>query len=213
MVTKLSAQATPRSTPPRGLRILTSPFVVFVVALLVVGTLVWAVVLASDDQETTNIACPMSPEAEEAGMSTVGPQALDDVDPAPLSQTSVRVLNANGQTGQAGAIAARLVETGFMPSEEDAATNDPVYPAQDLECHGQIRFGEAGEATARSLSLAAPCMELVSDQRETAMVDLALGTTFAELSDSGAAVGALDRLATDGEPDPDQLTQARAVSC
>lgn len=213
MVTKLSRQSTPQPSPPRGLDLLTAPFVILVVAMLVVGAVVWTVILSSDDQTATNIACPISPEADEAGMSTLGPQALDDTSPAFLSQTRVRVLNANGQTGQAGAIAARLAELGFQPADGDAATNDVVYPAQDLACHGQIRFGEAGEETARSLSLAAPCMELIADQREDATVDLALGTTFAELTDSGAAVGALDRLGADADPDPDQLTQARAVSC
>ena len=213
MVTKLSRQATLRQSPPRGARTLTSPFVILVAALLVVGSLVWAVVLASDDQEATNIACPISPEAREAGMSTVGAQALDDVSPAHLPEIRVRVLNANGQTGQAGAIAARLAEIGFLPAEDGAATNDSIYPAQDLECHGQIRFGEAGEGAARSLSLAAPCMELVADQRETATVDLALGTTFAELTDSGEGIAALDSLGSGTDPEPDQITQARAVSC
>ncbi|MFN3601570.1 MAG: envelope integrity protein Cei [Dietzia sp.] len=191
---------------------LRSPYVLFVVAALVLGGLVWASALRGSDAATQAAACPVTPAAEEAGLQEQPAGALDSVEPALLSDTRVRVLNANGQSGQAGAVAAQLAESGFQPAGADATGNDPIY-AQDLECHGQIRFGEAGQANARSLSLAAPCMQLVADGRADASVDLVLGTIFSRLSDSTESVGSLDELKVGRQPISAELEAARAVSC
>ncbi|MBB1021175.1 envelope integrity protein Cei [Dietzia sp. E1] len=212
MVVHLSTQATPSRTPARGLTRLRSPYVLFVVVVLVLGALVWAAALRGDDAATQAVACPLPPAAEEAGLEEESVDALDQVAPALLADTRIRVLNANGQSGQAGAVAAELAERGFQPAGSDAIGNDPVY-GQALECHGQIRYGEAGRAAARSLSLAAPCMQLVTDGRTDGTVDLALGTTFSRLSDSTAAVGALDELKVGRQPISAELDAARAVSC
>lgn len=212
MVVHLSTQATPSPTPARGLTRLRSPYVLFVIVVLVLGALVWAAALRGDDAATQAVACPLPPAAEEAGLEEESVDALDQVAPALLTDTRVRVLNANGQSGQAGAVAAELAERGFQPAGSDAIGNDPVY-GQALECHGQIRYGEAGRAAARSLSLAAPCMQLVTDGRTDGTVDLALGTTFSRLSDSTAAVGALDELKVGRQPISAELDAARAVSC
>ncbi|MBB1041600.1 LytR family transcriptional regulator, partial [Dietzia sp. Cai40] len=72
---------------------------------------------------------------------------------------------------------------------------------------------EAGEASARSLSLAAPCMQLVSDGRADESVDLVLGTIFSRLSDSAESVGALDELKVGRQPISAELDAARAVNC
>lgn len=212
MVAHLSTQTTPSPTPARGMGRLRAPYVLFVVAAVVLGGLVWAVALRGDDAATQAVACPIPAAAEGAGLVAQPVGALDDVEPAILDSTRIRVLNANGQSGQAGAVAAELAETGFQPAGADATGNDPVY-GQALECHGQIRYGEAGEASARSLSLAAPCMQLVSDGRGDDSVDLVLGTTFARLSDSVASVGALDELKVGRQPISTELDAARAVSC
>ena len=212
MVVHLSTQATPSPTPARGMGRLRSPYVLFVVAALVLGGVVWAAALRGTDAATQAVACPLTPAAEQAGLEAQPADALDPVEPAALSDTRVRVLNANGQSGQAGAVAAQLAELGFQPAGADATGNDPVY-AQDLECHGQIRYGEAGQANARSLSLAAPCMQFVSDGRDDASVDLVLGTIFSRLSDSTAAVGALDELKLGRQPLSADIEAARAVSC
>ena len=212
MVVHLSTQATPSPTPARGLTRLRSPYVLFVVVVLVLGALVWAAALRGDDAATQAVACPLPPAAEEAGLEEESVDALDQVAPALLADTRIRVLNANGQSGQAGAVAAELAERGFQPAGSDAIGNDPVY-GQALECHGQIRYGEAGRAAARSLSLAAPCMQLVTDGRTDGTVDLALGTTFSRLSDSTAAVGALDELKVGRQPISAELDAARAVNC
>ena len=212
MVAHLSTRTTPSPTPARGMTLLRTPYTVFVVAAVVLGGLVWAVALRGDDAATQAVACPIPAVAEEAGLEAQPVGALDRVEPAVLDSTRIRVLNANGQSGQAGAVAAELAEMGFQSAGADATGNDPIY-GQALECHGQIRYGEGGEASARSLSLAAPCMQLVSDGRGDDSVDLVLGTTFARLSDSVASVGALDELKVGRQPISSELDAARAVSC
>lgn len=212
MVVHLSTQATPSPTPTRGMGRMASPYIFFVVVALVLGGLVWAFALRGSDAATQAAACPVTPASEEAGLSEQPAGALDSTEPAFLPDTRVRVLNANGQSGQAGAVAAQLAERGFQPAGDDATGNDPVY-AQDLECHGQIRYGEAGQAGARSLSLAAPCMQLVADGRDDASVDLVLGTIFSRLSDSAAGVGSLDELKLGRQPISSELEAARSVSC
>lgn len=212
MVLNLSTQAMPCPTPARGVRRLGNPYILFVVAALVLGGVVWTAALRGADAATQAVACPLTPTAEAAGLRERPAAALDGIDPAALSDTRVRVLNANGQSGQAGAVAAQLAELGFRPAGTDATGNDPVYD-QDLECHGQIRYGEAGRATARSLSLAAPCMQLVSDGRQDPSVDLVLGTIFSRLSDTTAVAGALDELKLGRQPLPEAIDAARAVNC
>ncbi len=212
MVVHLSTQTAPGPTPARGAGRLRSPYALFVVLVLVLGGVVWTLALRGSDVATQAAACPVTPTAEDAGLRAQPANALDAVEPALLTDTRVRVLNANGQSGQAGAVAAQLAESGFQPAGADATGNDPIY-AQDLECHGQIRYGEAGQANARSLSLAAPCMQLVSDGRDDASTDLVLGTIFSRLSDSSAAVGALDELKVGRRPISTELEAARAVDC
>lgn len=212
MVAHLSTQTTPSPTPARGMGFLRSPYVIFAVAAVVLGGIIWAVALKGNDVATKAVACPIPAAAEEAGLQSEQVNALDTVEPAVLDTTRIRVLNANGQSGQAGAVAAQLAESGFQAAGADATGNDPIY-GQALECHGQIRYGESGQASARSLSLAAPCMQLVSDGRGDDTVDLVLGTTFSRLSDSVAAVGALDELKVGRQPISSVLDTARSVSC
>ena len=72
--------------------------------------------------------------------------SLIDVAPAKLADTKVRVLNASGQGGQAGEVAGALRDLGFAAP---TAANDPIYASTRLNCQGQIRFGEAGQAPGR----------------------------------------------------------------
>ena len=212
MVAHLSTQTTPSPTPARGMGFLRAPYVLFVVAVVVLSGIVWAVALRGSDAATQAVACPLPAAAQEAGLQAQPVGALDQVEPAFLGETRIRVLNANGQSGQAGAVAAQLAESGFQAAGADATGNDPIY-GQALECHGQIRYGESGQASARSLSLTAPCMQLVADGRGDDSVDLVLGTTFSRLSDSVPSVGALDELKIGRQPISAELDAARAVSC
>ena len=104
--------------------------------------------------------------------------------------------------------------TASPPAPDLSAGNDTVYTAQNMACVGQIRFGVAGIAGARTLGLAVPCAEFVQDARTDATVDLALGTAFAELEPSAPAIAALTALGQSGTSvTADQLAQARAVRC
>lgn len=211
------------------------PAIVVIVLLGAVAGAVWLGVLNRPDPTAGGCL---------AGAAAAGPSAvaavtpgerlprtgLDAVPPAPPQLVTVQVLNANGQRGEAAIVATELAELGFMPTAEP--TNDPLHPAFDLRCHGEIRFGAAGEAAARTLSLAVPCADLVRDTRSDEVLDLALGTEFVQLRPNDAGRKALRGLVDLGQPaqaeeshggqaagavtpavDPKLLQQARAVQC
>lgn len=211
------------------------PAIAVLVALAVVAGVVWVSVLNRPDPTAggcvsaadTAAGAPVVPAPVAPGQR-LSAQDLDAVAPVPPQQVLVHVLNANGQRGEAGIVAAGLAELGFVPTAEP--TNDPRHPAFDLHCHGEIRFGPAGTAAARTLSLAVPCAELVREVRSDAVVDLALGTEFTELRPNDAARAALDGLVRLGQPiqpthggqaagvvtpavDPILLREARQVDC
>lgn len=210
------------------------PAVLVIMLLGVVAGLVWVGVLNRPDPASAG--CRAAAEAAARSSAAPAPVApgqrlsaegLDAVPLAPPQHVVVQVLNANGQRGEAGVVAAQLAEWGFAPTAEP--TNDPLHPAFDLLCHGEIRFGPAGEAAARTLSLAVPCAELVRDTRPEGVVDLALGTEFTKLQPNDAArrvLGDLVRLdqpflpwdggQAAGHPpavDPELLRAARMVEC
>lgn len=211
------------------------PAAIVIVALAAVAGLVWVSVLNQPDP--TAGGCVAAAVAA-TGSSTVpaplrygqrlAAHGLDSVAPAPPQHVVVQVLNANGERGEAGIVATELANLGFVPTAEP--TNDPLHPGFDLLCHGEIRFGPAGQPAARTLSLAVPCAELVRDSRPDAVVDLALGTEFVAVRPNEAAREALRNLVALGEPvrsgqggqaagaavpavDPELLHQARQVGC
>jgi hypothetical protein len=185
---------------------------------------VWLSVL-----QQTEGGCPGA--AQHASSQRLSADGLDAVLPAPPQLTRVQVLNANGLGGKATVVDSELAQLGFAPTATPA--NDPQYPAFDLRCYGEIRFGTAGQAAARTLSLAVPCAELVRDVRPDAGVDLALGTKFVALRPNDAARTALLDLAGLGTPagpargglaaqpephsvpvvNPDLFRRARQVTC
>jgi LytR cell envelope-related transcriptional attenuator len=140
------------------------------------------------------------PATQLASSQRLPADALDAVLPAPPQLTRVQVLNANGIRGEATVVDGALAQLGFAPTATPA--NDPQHPAFDLHCYGEIRFGPAGEAAARTLSLAVPCAELVRDIRPDAVIDLALGTRFIALRPNEAARTAFLSLAGLGKPAP-----------
>lgn len=160
------------------------------VILSIAAALVWFSVLQRTEQ-----GCQSSDQASAAARSSerLPADALDAVPPAPPQLTRVQVLNANGVRGGATIVDGALANLGFAPTTRPA--NDPLYPDFDLRCYGEIRFGTAGQSAARTLSLAAPCAELIRDVRPDAGVDLALGTRFRALQPTDAARSALLDLA------------------
>lgn len=142
--------------------------------------LIWLNVLHQTDN-----GCP-TPAATGQKLPTDG---LDAVSPAPPQFTRVRVLNANGRLGEATIVDSALAHLGFAST---TPANDPLHPDLDLRCYGEIRFGPAGQAAARTLSLAVPCAELVRDVRPDSDVDLALGTRFTLQPNDAARTALLD---------------------
>lgn len=181
------------------------PAVLLALTLTTVAGLVWAIVLRPDP---TAGGCQTAAEATGAAVAPgqrLPADGLDGVSPAPPQQVRVQVLNASGERGEAAIVGGGLSELGFAPTDRPA--NDPVHPAFDLLCYGEIRFGVAGQTAARTLSLALPCAELVRDARPDSMVDLALGTKFTALRPNTAARSALERLGQLQPPAPVEYSQ------
>lgn len=110
------------------------------------------------------------------------PNSLTGVRPADPAVVTLQVFNASSIRGQAKTVTNDLRSDGFTSIL--AAANDPLYPALDLVCTAEIRYGQAGTAAARTLLLVAPCAQLVLDERISDSVDLSLGAryTYAPLS-------------------------------
>ena len=102
--------------------------------------------------------------------------SLEAVRPANPATIALQVYNASTVRGQALAVTDELRAAGFESIKDGA--NDPLYPAADLGCVAQIRFGAAGAAAARTMLLVAPCAQLVLDSRVDDSVDLALGGRY-----------------------------------
>lgn len=179
-----------------------TPAVLLALILAAAAGLVWSSVL-----HQTSDGCTSVPPAAEASAASepVPADGLDEVPPAPPQFTRVHVLNANGVHGEATVIDGELAQLGFATTNTPA--NDPLYPSANLRCYGQIRFGAAGQAAARTLSLVAPCAQLVRDTRPDAGIDLALGLRFLAMRPNAAARTALLDLAGLGPPVPVATTR------
>ncbi|ULE32917.1 envelope integrity protein Cei [Mycobacterium sp. IDR2000157661] len=194
------------------------PAALLFAALSVVTLLVWAIVLnqPADVEELAACNPPPAPADPNAPAPTLGEQVsradMREVEPAPLADTTIRVLNASGQGGQAAEVAGALKDLGFA---EPTAANDPLYETARLQCQGQIRFGESGRAAAAAVWLVAPCTELYQDERPDDTVDLALGTDFSELASNDDIEAVLSSLRPDATQTADQalVVQAHSAAC
>jgi hypothetical protein len=179
---------------------------VIVVALTAVAIVVWTKVIAKDADINTAVSCS-SPATAAPGQSapSVGTalpyNALDNVAPIPPADVSVRVFNASTQRGVASQVSAQLTDQGFKIA---AMGNDPLYPKQDMNCRGQIRFGANGEAGARALSIVVPCTQLVRDDRQDASVDIAVGRNFSAVLPNSQARQAIQQLSAWADSHPAQ---------
>ncbi|TDZ85907.1 hypothetical protein DE4585_01230 [Mycobacteroides salmoniphilum] len=185
------------------------------IALLVVTVFVWASALTREAPVKEATACNPPAQQTEPGSGSIGKpvsrSSLSGTTPATLNDVKARVLNANGQAGQAGDVSTALRDLGF-PSP--TADNDPFYPSGSrLNCVGQIRFGESGYANALTLSLVAPCVEFIEDKRSDNSVDLALGSEFTELASGNAVTSALNSLKSGNQANSDFILKARQSTC
>lgn len=186
------------------------PALIMLVVLGVTAVVVWTKVVHAVGDVDAAIRCnPPHTPAPSGSPSTAAfagqalpHDALDRTTPTPATRAQVRVLNASTHKGQATKVAESLQDLGFGKAGEP--DNDPVYPAGDLACRGQIRFGANGASAARTLSLIAPCFELVRDGRQDATVDVAVGTKFDQLQPNDNARQALDQLAAWNAQQPDE---------
>lgn len=201
------------------------PWLALVVVLTLICAVVWVKALTTADDDFAAMTCnPPTPPTEPAAEpqpklgERVEPERLTDAEPAPLAETAVRVLNANNQGGQAANVAAQLGDLGFTSVPGDAYGNDSVYTNGDLGCTGQIRFGEGGRQAAATVQLAAPCAELIEDDRTDDTIDLVLGSLFGEVSPNNDAEEVLRSLRNpapgeDPSIDADLLEAARSARC
>jgi hypothetical protein len=183
------------------------PALIVLVVLGVASVVVWTKVVhgAADMDVATQCNPPQStvPGGSPAAFGQVLPHdALDRTSPTPAAHAQIRVLNASTERGQATKVAEGLEEFGFTPAGDP--DNDPMYPAGDLACRGQLRFGANGAGAARTLSLLTPCFELVRDNRQDATVDVVVGKKFDQLQPNDNARKALDQLAAWNTQQPDQ---------
>lgn len=201
------------------------PWVALVVVLALICAIVWIKALTTAEAGHTAMACnspspaanPTAPQPAPLGQ-VVSSSRLHDVEPAPLAQAKVRVLNGSSRSGLAQHIASTLGDYGFASPPAPVYANDPVYVNGDLACTGQIRFGVQGRPAAAAVQLVAPCAELIEDQRTDDTVDLVLGSLFGDdlrpSSDAEEVLHALNNPAPGG-PDVDSalLEAARTAQC
>ncbi|MGH3624268.1 MAG: envelope integrity protein Cei [Sciscionella sp.] len=209
------------------------PAVAIIVVLLISSTVVWITLLGGSNGDVA-MQCnsPSSSNGSASAARSGRPlarDALDGVPPVPANQVQVTVLNGAGQRGAASLVTVTLQQLGFTQVAQPS--NDPLYPDQNLQCRGQIRFGRGGAAAARTLSIIEPCVQLVRDGRQDASVDLAIGSKFEDLEPSAASrqlLHELNQLGTAQPPerggqqaeqgrdvnlDQDLVREARDVQC
>lgn len=165
-----------------------------VIAILGIGAVfVWVNAIASKESRDEAVRCdPAASPAPGVTYTSISHDGLDDVSPIPPDKVAVRVLNASGARGQASITTEAVRQLGF--TQVGVPENDPAYEKREANCRGQLRFGENGMTAARTVSLVAPCVELIKDTREDASVDLAIGTGFGDLRPRAEARQILDQL-------------------
>ncbi len=119
---------------------------------------------------------PPTPQVITSLGAYAGRDSITAVRPANPSTILLQVFNSSAVRGQAKAVTDELRAAGFESIKD--GSNDPLYPAADLRCVAQIRFGPAGAAAARTALLVAPCAQLVVDTRVDDSVDIALGGRY-----------------------------------
>lgn len=104
---------------------------------------------------------------------------LRDTRPANPATVLLRVVNASTTPGMAKTVTETLRKAGFDSIRD--ADDDPLYPAGDLRCWGEIRYGDAGAQAARTVLVVAPCATLVKDaDRLDDSVEFAVGALYTD---------------------------------
>jgi hypothetical protein len=180
---------------PRYRRRRPVPALVMLVLLGLGATIVWLKVIDDKskdiaagvhcDPPTAATAAPDQPAPSQPTQPPpplgqhVDQNGLDQTLATTPDQTSVRVLNASKQRGEAALVTENLKQLGF--SQAGKPDTDQVYPDGSMTCRAQIRYGPQGASAARIMSLLDPCAELIKDNRQDASVDLVIGKKFDDL--------------------------------
>jgi LytR cell envelope-related transcriptional attenuator len=179
------------------------PALIFIGILGLVAMVVWVRAITTKTDIDALLRCnPPPTPAQGMTFTSLSHGALDDAAPIPPDKVAVKVLNASQARGQAAITTESLRVLGF--TQIAVPDNDPFYPGStQAKCHGQIRFGDNGVSAARTLSLVVPCVELVKDTRADASVDLAIGSTFSDVSPTQQARQVLQQLQAWSAQHPD----------
>jgi LytR cell envelope-related transcriptional attenuator len=143
-----------------------------------------------------NVGAPASPVAT-VGVIT-DKNTLKDTRPASPATVQVRVVNASSTAGMARTVTEAWRKAGFE-SIKDAA-DDSLYPAKDLRCFGEIRYGAAGSPAARTVLIVAPCATLVLDDRLDDSVEFSIGAAFEDSAITADQQALLDQITRDSTP-------------
>lgn len=135
---------------------------------------------ATAPASTATTATTATPATTKSIVTSLGrfadPGSLTGVRPADPGVITLQVFNAGKTRGQAKTVTDDLRAAGF--SSILGGSNDPLYPASDLVCTAEIRYGQAGVAAVRTMLMVAPCAQMVLDNRLSDSVDLALGDRY-----------------------------------
>ncbi|MBV7295324.1 envelope integrity protein Cei [Corynebacterium sp. TAE3-ERU12] len=170
------------------------PYYILLGVLIAAMLAAW-VLVATRTSDPAPVACGRA----EVGRTVPSTELFGEPVARP-NEIPVRVLNANGEAGDATRVADKLSTLGFMQHPEGAAGNDPVITEQDLNCHGQLRFGPDSIAKAHTLHVLVPCFELIDDGRTDGTVDMALGRGYTGIEDAPSVTNALNELNNGADP-------------
>jgi len=182
-----------KSQPYRKRRPL--PAIIVIVVLCVGALIVWINVITNKPDINEAVRCtPTATPPQGVIFTPLSHNALDDASPIAPDKIAIKVLNAGNTRGQGAITAGTLRTLGFTQIAEPQ--NDAAYLTQVPKCRGQLRFGTNGISAARTVSLIAPCSELVRDNRSDASVDLTIGDTFGQLQPRAEGRQILQQLVT-----------------
>ncbi len=137
---------------------------------------------ATEPAPTAESGAPAGPSTTTGPSTTMGRitdnNTLRDTRPAGPATVLLRVVNGGDTPGMAKTVTETLRRAGF-DSIRDAA-DDPLYPAKDLRCWGEIRYGDAGAQAARTVLIVAPCATLVKDDRFDDSVEFSVGALYTD---------------------------------
>jgi hypothetical protein len=110
-----------------------------------------------------------------------GPTCTPTAPPSKVkpSQVKVNVYNASTRNGLARKVAGEMRLRGFTVG---TIANDPLH--RTVRTSAEVRYGAKGKAGAQLVSSEVAGSKLVADKRTDASVDLVLGGTYSELTET-----------------------------